>query len=1043
MSFLQVEIRTVDVNGQPTNTIVATSDPIEVSEINRDSFYTFNFSSSVSVVPNLDKYAIVITRDDSILETREIGWIYSNLSNPYIDGSKWNYNGISWSNDSDKDLYFKVFYDAPQEITVNENVWQFNQDYANKFFVSTDNTMELDMRFNMSFCIDGSGSMKWADPYDLRKSETLLFIREVLRRSPFSYVDIWTFNNYITESTYEGPTNQREIYSAALGSITSNGYMSRLWGAAEQAIGNLDSSSIVNAIIRDSFVDETLELMRQMNRIDYEEMEAIDPEYDASTGFSQISNYGAIVDYLINEYASTSCSIGFIISDGYDNDNSDYDIDNIILTANSIRKDYWTPIYCFSIGGDYKNEKMQYVSEQTGGDFYQLGGQAETRMRESFNELLNDKEKTIFQGNYEDEVWFDELTFISEIEIGVIIPPTCDFKFEISISYDGLSFEEWQEIPSNSLETIEKFIMAFKIRMTGWLGNIYGGNYYDIYGLVDSDSLFPDEFSILCHYANYYGYDSYQYYSDNGYYYYRSTEYPSPKVYSLKYWTVDPIIKYRFTEPQEAPVIAEYLLTTSVDLSKKSLINWGIVRGDSTDTDDLVPILTNRMGILPNRKYSVFYTPDVHQIGLSTQPVSQTNNGVLIYKVIDDTGNLVTWEDTDIIVVKVNGYEVDVASMQIQLIGEYGLIHWFGEPRKTTDVVTVDITTPGGAVIKQGEIATTDNRRTYYLNNGPWPWDATVTIRVNDQIRNDGFELYPEDGIVLFLNELGADDVVTAEIKHSDYYRIGYEYRSYTNEDIDDPDFGFIFSKEVETETAALAKLTAPPIVSNVKLTPESPSLTDRIIVTYDYYQEDNNAEQGTTIEWYVMKYGTTTYIHYAPYDNRNVMRASDVPGNNPGSPFGEFDKLYVVVTPKDANNTGIPVTSNSVTFGGYIPPYIIPTVITSKLTVPATIIADENDADLTRDNNNILNAVIQNLVASYTYYDPNTGDDSSDNSTIEWYKNGEGTPSYTSTYPDLTLPLSYLKVGQVWSYVITPYDGNFYGYKVESEEVIITQEKE
>ncbi len=340
MPVLKVEIRTVDVNGQPTNIVLATSNSIDVEDINRDAFYYFTFSSPVSVIPETQKYAIVLLKSNDYYYSNasEIGWVYSDSLNPYADGIKWEYDGSTWTSSNNTDQYFKVFYNLPQTPTLIENLWNFNQDNCNKFFVSTDNTMELDMRFHLSFCIDGSGSMALADPNSLRISETLLFIKELLRRSPFSYVDIWSFGEYITEDTYDGPTKTKQDYNAALGSIDSTEEDSRLWDATDQAIGNLDPSSIVSAIIRDSYTDEVLDLMRQMNRINYADMENIDADYDSSTGFSGIANYGNIVNYIINDYASTMGGVGIIMSDGYDN-SIDYDIEDIILTANSIKND--------------------------------------------------------------------------------------------------------------------------------------------------------------------------------------------------------------------------------------------------------------------------------------------------------------------------------------------------------------------------------------------------------------------------------------------------------------------------------------------------------------------------------------------------------------------------------------------------------------------------------------------------------------------------------------------------------------------------------
>jgi len=1031
MAF-KVEIRQTDVNGIPTNTVLASSNFIPASEVTRDAFYTFTFPSLVPVIPGGGKYAVVLvqTFDYGYDAQKAVGWVFSNADNPYLDGWKLtSQNNVTWTSDLDKDHYFKVFYDAPQTSTLVEHEFQFNQDNAFKWFVSTDNTMELDMRFRMGLCIDGSASMIWSDVDDLRISETLLFIREIFRRAEFSYVDVWTFGDSISENTFDGPTDLRPDYSAALGSITSDGDESRLWTAADEAIGNLDAQSIVDAIIREDQIDDVLELMRQMNRIDYAYLATLDPTYDSATGFPTIANHGVLVNYLIYQYAETMASFAVIISDGFDNV-GDMQIEEVAITANAIRGDNLTPIFCFALGNSYDNTNMYYLSENTNGLLYQLGDNVNTRFRESYDEILNDKEKTIFQGAYEDEVWFGELTFLSMLELGVSIPLTSDLKLEVAFSYDGLTFEAWQVVATNTRVVFEQFIYAFRFRVIGWLGNIYGGNYYDIYGNnYDYDSVTS---SLNCRQLQYYGYEYYQYYgSYSDYYYYRDQEYPSPKIYSFKYWTVDPAIEYKFTEPQTSDIISEYMFAPNVDLPENAILDWGVVRGNSTDWNDTDPIMNNRIGVLPNRTKSIYFTPDVNLVGLGTAPMITETTGVSVYRVVDASGAAVTWGDTAVVTVKINGFVVDITVTPYQLVGDSGLIYWLENPRPTTDVVTADVKTPGAAHIRNGELAISDNRRIYYAQNLSWPWDATITVRVNDEIIRGGYISYPEDGAIMFLKELQSTDVVTIEIQHSNVYRVGYRLKNYTNDAFDEPDFGFTFSKEQFTDTSVLVTLSDPPVASEVTLSPTAPSLTDRLVVSYIYSQVDNNAETGTTIQWYFARTGETNYTHNVAYDNRNVMRVSDVPATNPGGPFQEFDSWYVVVTPRDANGAGVAVPSNIVHIGGYAPPYVS----------TATILDADGAALLTDDSGNLI-SVQQDLTASYVYHDPNTGGTGSDKSTMYWYKNGVAAVQYTTIYPDVTLPSNKLVNGDVWYYVVIPFDGNNNGDRFNSDEVIITQSK-
>lgn len=1021
-----VQIRSVDDDGKPTDTVLTESESITENDVNRDAFYNFPFNDTFSLYGSYldNRYALVLVEkglDETLLSP--VGWIKSNLTDPYTGGERATEESV-WTLYPNEDHFFKVFYDSPQVATTVENVVQLSQDNANKWFISTDNTMELDMRFSLSLCIDGTGSMTWGDPNSIRTTEATLFIREIFRRSPFSYVSVWTFDDRIYQGT-TGTTQSRADYHAALGSIKSTGDTSRLWETAERSIGSVDSSYVISAIYRDDYQDEVLELMRQMNRIDYTYIEEnIEPDYDASTGFSGISAYGSIVSYLVEEYASTMGTFECIMSDGWDNVQGTT-IPDLIVAADGVRGNDLTPVYCFALGSNYREDQMLELVNGTNGKFYQLGDNTDERLRNSFNELLNNSEKTIFQGEYADTIEFGSLTYLDSIEIGAIIPLTSSLTFEISVSYNGTTYEEWETIPLNNRYTLDRFIYGFKYRIKGWLGNIYGGNYYDIYGF-DTNDEFLELNHLTCRYVS--GYNYIYEYAASSYYYYRDSDYPSPKIYSLKYWTITPSRKYKFTESQSGDIMSQCLLSPNIDLPDNAIINWGIVRGDSTDWADAEQIVTNRQTILPNRQSGIYYTPDIELVGLETISVSQD---YLIYRVIDDDGETVTWDDeNDIVVVKVNAFAIDSDVTEYQLIGDRGLV-WFAIARQAADVITVDIIQTGELQTRSGELATGTNRRVYTAIKGSWPWDSVVTVRVNGVIRRDGYALYPDEGSVLFHSELDYTDVVTLEIQHNDKYRIGFEILNYTNTEIDDPDFGFEYSKIPLSDTKFYNITTEPPVVENVLLSPLSPSTTDRLSVTYDYSQDDNNAEQGTTIEWYVKRYGETSYSQYSAYDNRNVMRASDVPAENIDGPFREYDMWYVIVTPRDVNNWGTAVRSNIVIIGQYAPPYI----------TDATIVSADGDDEITEDNDGNYIAKEQDLVASYTYYDPNTGGSESDNSVISWYKNGEADPIYSDAYPNTTLLSNYVKNGDVWTYKVTPYDGNNYGDVVDSDEVLISGE--
>lgn len=1015
---LIAELRTTDEDGVPTEDVLATSAEVDASDVMRDAYYDFLFPSSVVLPDPSGVYAIVL-RESGLTGDSYVGWVTSPLDNAYSYGSAFvEYSGV-WTEFSDRDHFFKIHYLAPSEAVVVEHSVSFSQDNSRKMFVDVDNQMQLDMRFLVSFCLDASGSMVDADPEDFRTSEPVLFFREILRRAPQSYVDIWAFSQVIIEQTYNGPTKERREYMAAFGSVQSEGSQSRVWSGLDTAVGNLDPSTFANHLMDSGQSDEVVELMRQMNRIDYYTLPYIDPTYDPTTGFDGIATHGKLVNYLVGQYAETGSPMAFLLSDGYDNV-GDFEPSEVVASANGVLGDGLTPVYCMPLGDNYDSTNMAVVAEGTSGEMFQISGDP-ADLRKAFNLLLNDKQKTIFQGSYEEEVVFEESTFLQAVEIGAIVPVTSDLTFEFCVTYDGYNWGQWREVPANNRFDILEFVLGVKFRIKAWLGNEIGGNYYDIYG---DDAIYDEQaWTYGCRYARYYGY--YHYTGDDpaeAYYTYRSSTYPSPTVYSLKYWTVTPSETHLFTERGTSDSIHEYLLAPSEDAPERAVVSYAIVRGSDPDMAEAEEVKANKKGVLPDRRRSIYFTPSVDQVGLATENMDP--NTRLIFMVVDENGDAITWDDSlTEITVYLNNTELDPKSTPYSIIADRGLI-WFEQPIASSDKITADLHTPGLVASRLGELAVGTNRRTYYASGGPWPSDSTVVPRVNDSIQSGGYVLDNLEGSIFFFDELLPDDVVTLEIGSSGYYRAGVKILNYQDGDIDPPGFALMFSEAPTTDTDLLASRTVMPEALEVQLLPEEPNLTSRLEVSYVYYQQDGNKEKGTTIKWYRKTLYDGAFFEYVPYRNRNVMRMTDVPSINPSSPFQEHDQWYVVVTPQDANSTGNPVISNTVVIGSHVPPYVLD---------DATIVG--NEVDISSDNT----TPPQELEASYTYKDPNaTGDQTeTDNSIIKWYKNGNATSIHTGK----TLASELQEAGDVIFYVITPYNNELEGFDITSSEVTITAE--
>lgn len=188
--------------------------------------------------------------------------------------------------------------------------------------------------------------------------------------------------------------------------------------------------------------------------------------------------------------------------------------------------------------------------------------------------------------------------------------------------------------------------------------------------------------------------------------------------------------------------------------------------------------------------------------------------------------------------------------------------------------------------------------------------------------------------------------------------------------------------------------VNAPPIASEVKLTPEFPKLEQSLIANYKYIDADGDAEQGTKIEWY------RNNVHDSLYDDYT---------NIPSVVVSKGQEWYFTIKPKDGVDFGLPVQSNKV-FVGNLPPEASSLVI-----LPTNPITTDD------------------LRASYVYID--SENDPEKESRITWYKNNVVQTQFNDM---LVIPSSATVRKQVWYFSVQPKDGKQYGSLKQSNYVII-----
>ena len=145
-------------------------------------------------------------------------------------------------------------------------------------------------------------------------------------------------------------------------------------------------------------------------------------------------------------------------------------------------------------------------------------------------------------------------------------------------------------------------------------------------------------------------------------------------------------------------------------------------------------------------------------------------------------------------------------------------------------------------------------------------------------------------------------------------------------------------------------------------------------------------------------------------YRNRVVQQNSDT--NQANAYFLENDQVYVTVEPYDGFDYGIAYTSDPVILKNITIPYVYDLKYSSNNTIV---------------DNTLLSG--STLIASYT-----PSDLTADQSKVEWYDMSSS--EARKVYDGVSLPLTYILKGKIYSFTVTPYDGTTYGTPIVSPDI-------
>jgi parallel beta-helix repeat protein len=189
-----------------------------------------------------------------------------------------------------------------------------------------------------------------------------------------------------------------------------------------------------------------------------------------------------------------------------------------------------------------------------------------------------------------------------------------------------------------------------------------------------------------------------------------------------------------------------------------------------------------------------------------------------------------------------------------------------------------------------------------------------------------------------------------------------------------------------------------PPEASNIEISPLNPDTENDLSVTYDYYDFDGDLESlDTVVKW--LRWSGAVFFD----TGHRGMTLSSVYTSK-----GEMWTCEVI--PHDGVEEGASFhCPENVTIGNS-KPYAENAVISPLIP----------DAD-------------SDLIASYGFSDPDS--DSESGSLISWFKNDIEQPGLEGSF---IVNHSLTQKGDVWYYIVTPYDDENYGLPVQSDNVTI-----
>lgn len=1078
-STVTAYVYSLDNNNFP-DTVLASSNAKNYSEINLSGFTTFDLTSDLDI-PGSGTTSLALVLKEVSSSAPLYQWKKSNLDNPYSSGrAQYSSNDITWSGfNTSYDFFFKVHYDNNSAPTLtyvpvgNYDNSSVNWEDGNYKGVLVDDNgyLKLDTKFIISNTLDVSISNQNSDGYSYIAAGISTVINSLVSRTSntvTSYIDastytynkslndLWTYGSSVIHRSSLGFTNSGIAITSSLvyfGENTNTEEAISVAAIGLQPQGVIDifekNGSIGNtqqiSKVRDYLAERSLLRLSDIksryqnesglqltlspktsastgttlyfstddtntytwNTTKYPYAEVIKNSVVLNSGYTLLPSQGAISfttpitssdtvilrlredwdgsisnipqsisasTYMIERWSKSFIPIISVLTDGDENTSEDYS--QLSETLQTSWNGLGVKPLIFVTDKSSKTNKLRSLTSENDGLLFETISNSDwTTLNLS---LIHGGANNLFSGSWNKEIKFEDFKYIKSVHTAYTVSSgeSVDSSCVVKFKYsvDKKTYSDWITITSSY--TLDKFVSGFIFDIQLKEGWNNGTNTRVI-----------------------------------------------PYVQQLYYVEVDPVTDYIFTNNFSSNEnIINYLLSTDFDDYSKSKLTWGLCQGTSTNWEDFTLLISNKNAVVSNRQKSYKFTPE--QVFEKLPCVKSNNNDVLYFAYKD--ANKFTWSIDDTVKVYINSNEIAAFNYIVDNVN--GSIK-FRLPVTSNNLVQVTVIKPKVRYVASGEGTITSDYITYYLVNGRWAEDSKIVVFSNNSIIRGRYKLDRKNGRIIFNKARLSSEIITVSITPASYYKIGLRVDKYNSSASQVYDFSFNFSSAKNTDAYAKYLNTHIPSINKDSLILTSQianssvgssvqiPITKRLYLDYDYSSLENNQEYPAKVKWYRTRTtgiaSTTIELDSTPnYRNRIVQQDADT--NQSNSYFLENDQVYVTVEPYDGLDYGITYSSDPVILKNLTIPYVYDLKYSSNNTIV---------------DNTILSG--STLIASYT-----PSDFTNNQSKVEWYD--LSSVETKKIYEGVSLPLSYVLKGKIYSFTVTPYDGTTFGTPIESVPIYI-----